>query len=109
MPRNKEYMILSKVLVNHCFRNRAHFEDLHAGTFPSSKTGDYTDVKVVSPYGEIPWNELGRISDEEMKPLMKACVNAVFGLLEELQPKVDLNKIKTILRFQFPYNWDNPD
>ena len=26
----------------------------------NTKTGDYTDVKVVSPYGEIAWNQLGR-------------------------------------------------
>ena len=47
----------------------SELENLHAGTGPSSKTGDYSDVKVVSPYGEIPWNDLSRISDEEMGPL----------------------------------------
>src|SRR6266404_9748741 len=38
----------------YCVRN-TFLEDLHAGTVPSSKAGDYSDVKVVSPYGEIPW------------------------------------------------------
>ncbi len=56
------------ILAFHCVRN-SYLEDLHAGMFPSSQTGDYTDVKVVSPYGEIAWNRLGRISDEEMKRL----------------------------------------
>jgi hypothetical protein len=32
-------------------------------------------VKVVSPYGEIPWNRVGRISDNEMKALMIEVVN----------------------------------
>ena len=48
-------------------RNNTPLEDLHAGTFPSSKTGDYSDVRVVTPYGEIPWNAVSRLSDEEMK------------------------------------------
>ena len=56
------------MLAFHCVRNSS-LEDLHAGIFPSSKTGDYTDVTVVSPYGEIAWNRLGRISDEEMRRL----------------------------------------
>ncbi len=55
---------LAQMLAFHCVRN-SYLEDLHAGLSPSSKTGDYTDVKVMSPYGEIAWNRLGRISDEE--------------------------------------------
>ena len=54
---------VATMLAFHCVRN-SYLEDLHAGIFPSSQTGDYTDVKVVSPYGEIAWNRLGRISDE---------------------------------------------
>lgn len=50
------------------FRN-SELENLHAGIGPTSKVGDFSDVKVVTPYGEIPWNELSRISDEEMGPL----------------------------------------
>ena len=49
---------LAKLIVKQGFRNR--LEDIHAGTFPSSKSGDGTDIKVVSPYGEIPgiaWEE----------------------------------------------------
>src|SRR5258708_2720760 len=53
---------LSKVIVESGFRNR--LENIHAGTFPSSKAGDGSDIFVTSPYGEIPWNKLGRISDE---------------------------------------------
>ena len=38
-------------------------------------------MKVISPYGEIPWNGLSRISDEEMKALMIEIVNKVFTFL----------------------------
>jgi hypothetical protein len=65
---------LAKLMALECFRN-SKLEDLHAGTFPSSKAGDYSDVKVVSPYGEIAWNDLGRLSDDEMKALMIDVVN----------------------------------
>ncbi len=73
----------AKLLTFHCVRNTS-LEDLHAGIFPSSKTGDYSDVKVVSPYGEIPWNRLSRMSDEEMKPLMEDIVNHLYTFLFHL-------------------------
>lgn len=73
---------LAKLIVERGFRNR--LEDIHAGTFPSSKSGDGTDIKVVSPYGEIPWNRLGRISDGEMKQINKGAVDYVYNFLANL-------------------------
>ena len=63
-----------KFIALECFRN-SKLEDLHTGISPSSKTGDYSDVKVVTPYGEIPWNNLSRLNDDEMKELMIDVVN----------------------------------
>lgn len=71
---------LAQMLAFHCVRN-SYLEDLHAGIFPSSMTGDYTDVKVVSPYGEIAWNQLGRISDAEMQRLSEDIVNRLYTFL----------------------------
>lgn len=62
-------------------RNAGVLEDLHAGPPARSATGDYSDVKVVTPYGEIPWNDVSRISDEEMAALMREVVNKIFTLL----------------------------
>jgi hypothetical protein len=73
---------LAKQIVESGFRNR--LDDIHAGTFPSSKTGDGTDIVVTSPYGEIPWNRLGRISDEEMKQLNKGAVTWMYNFLTDL-------------------------
>ncbi|WP_257556037.1 hypothetical protein [Sphingobium sp. CFD-2] len=67
-------------LVEQCARNTG-LEDLHSGITPDSGTGDYSDVKVVTPYGEIPWANLSRISDEEMKVLMIEVTNKVFTFL----------------------------
>ena len=74
---------VAKSLVESCVRNA--LEDVHAGIFPSSQSGDYGDVKVVTPYGEIPWTRLGRISDEEMKALMIDIVNKTYTFLRYLE------------------------
>ena len=76
-PDEAVYAPLAKAIVLHCMRNTG-LEELHAGVYPDSATGDYTDVKVVSPYGEIPWNKASRISDAEMRSLMRHCVNRVY-------------------------------
>jgi hypothetical protein len=55
---------LVKFVALECFRN-SKLEELHTGKSPRSKTGDYSDVKVVTPYGEIPWNELSRLNNDE--------------------------------------------
>src|SRR5215469_1772000 len=68
---------LAKYLAQQCFRNTM-LEDLHAGIVPDSQTGDYTDVVVRSPCGEIPWPRLSRLSDEEMKALMIDVVNKTY-------------------------------
>ncbi len=69
---------IAKTLTMMCVRN-TFLEDLHTGVFPVSRTGDYSDVKVVDGEGrEIPWNELSRLNDLEMKTLMKQIVNRVY-------------------------------
>ena len=46
--------LLAKSIAALCVRN-TFLEDLHSGTTPSSRSGDFSDVKVVTPFGEIPW------------------------------------------------------
>ena len=57
-----------------CVRNTC-IEDIHAGVEPSSKAGDFSDAKLVTPYGEIPWNNLSRIRNDEMRDFMKQVVD----------------------------------
>ena len=94
---------LAKLMTLHCARNTS-VENLHCGTFPGSRTGDSSDVKVVTPYGEIPWNKLSRISDQEMKTLNKEIVNKVFTFLLYLQ-KEDLPQGPRNL--YSPTDWDD--
>ena len=79
--RMKELKKMTQLLAVIGVRNNTELEDLHAGISPSSKTGDYTDVKVVTPYGEIKWNELSRISDKEMRSLMLSVERAIEAVL----------------------------
>lgn len=74
---------LAKYLVQRCVRNSV-LEDLHAGTAPDSKAGDYSDVVVVTPFGEIPWRRLSRFDDAEMKTLMIDVVQKTYEFIREL-------------------------
>jgi hypothetical protein len=66
---------LAKSMAKFCFRMTA-IEDFHGSRkAPKSLTGDYSDVKVVSAREDIPWNEVERLNDDEMKALMIDVVN----------------------------------
>ena len=60
-------------------------EDIHAGVEPSSKTGHFSDAKLVTPYGEIPWNNLSRIRNDEMRDFMKQVVDRLYTVLLRLE------------------------
>jgi len=66
---------LAKFIALHCFRNTEVLEDLHSGEVPTSESGDYSDVKVITPHGEIPWRDLSRFDNSEMKAMMIDVVN----------------------------------
>ena len=85
-------------LVQLCVRN-TELENLHSGIFPASESGDYADVKVVSPYGEIPWTNLSRISDAEMRELMIEITNKVFTYLMNIDA---LANVFTTRKWQIP-------
>ena len=93
---------LAHMLAFHCVRNSS-LEELHAGVFPSSKTGDYTDVKVVSPYGEIAWHRVSRMSDEEMKQLSEDIVNRLYTFLFYLLTSGEPDR-----GMPLPQNWSPP-
>ncbi len=99
---------LAKVMALRCFRN-TKLEDLHAGLFPSSEAGDYSDVKVASPFGEIPWKSLSRFDDTEMKALMIDVVEHCDQFLSELfaSPYGDY-LIEQLQQRDLVPNWNDP-
>jgi hypothetical protein len=99
--------ILAKAITAICVRN-GYLEDLHSGITPSSKAGDYSDVKVVTPYGEIPWEKLSRISDEEMKRLMKGIVNQIYTFLCRQSDPEFLDSF-VAMGSRYSARWDEPE
>lgn len=113
---------LALAMVETCVRNTG-LETLHAGRFPRSATGDYADVSVATPYGNIPWTEISRISDDEMKTLMIEIVDRVFTYLsfpEELaggrtatqawdRPRLNADLMKAVRRRQAGRDIGTPD
>ena len=81
MPNDLERKIasvLSKAMALICVRN-TRLESLHAGPGVVSHTEDYTDVTVTDANGrQIPWSEVSRISDDEMRELMREIVNRLY-------------------------------
>jgi hypothetical protein len=98
---------IAKTLTMMCVRN-TFLEKLHEGITPVSKTGDYSDVKVIDGEGrEIAWAELSRISDDEMKTLMKEIVNRVYTFFMRAEnPKFQAS----VERWSGPASrWDEPE
>lgn len=103
--RIEEYNNLAHFLAHTCVRNNTSLENIHAGHYPISKTGDYSDVRVVDGIGnEITWNDLSRISDAEMRVFNKQVVNNIFSMLFLLK---DITLLGPILnRATLPPKWD---
>ncbi len=60
--REAQSGLLARSLAEFGVRNIV-LENFHAGKVPHSTTGDFSDVSVVTPDGNIPRNELSRLSD----------------------------------------------
>ena len=81
LSNKKSQSEFAKLMTAACVR-RGYLEKLHAGVAPVTRTGDYSDVKVIDADGrEIPWNHVSRINQDEMKTLMLGVVNRVYTFL----------------------------
>src|SRR5271154_4737953 len=79
-PKNQKAEF-AKIMTAACVR-RGFLEKLHAGTTPVTRTGDYSDVKVIDADGrEIPWKLVSRIDQDEMKTLITGVVNRIHTFL----------------------------
>jgi hypothetical protein len=69
---------LAKLMAMMCVRNTG-IEDLHAGTVPVTRTGDYSDVFVVDAEGQrIAWSDVSHIDDRGMHDLMRQIVDRLY-------------------------------
>lgn len=90
-----------------CVRNTC-IEDIHSGVEPQSKTGDFSDVHVITPYGEIPWTEVSRITNGEMRKLMKEIVDKIYTFLIRANDTDFLERM-SIYSQQTTHAWDAPE
>ena len=89
-----------------CVRNTS-IEDIHAGIAPHSPSGDFSDVKVLTPVGVIPWPKVSRIRDDEMRELMKQEVDRLYTILLRLDDPVFVERIDQYAR-RMTRAWDEP-
>jgi len=76
-------MKINKILTRIIAKDvRNELENLHSGITPCSKKGDNSDIKVITPYGEIPWKNLSRINNKEMRELMLNIEDVIYKVLE---------------------------
>ena len=108
---NEGLQDLALLMSVNCVRNTI-IEDYHSGTFPSSKTGDYSDVKVVTPFGDIPWIDVARIDDKEMKEFNIEVVNKIYTFLQFIlnsyYSEEDRQKFIRLMSFFYPNDWNDP-
>ena len=102
----------SKIMTAACVR-RGYLEKLHAGITPITRTGDYSDVKVIDAEGrEIPWNQVSRIDQTEMKTLITGVVNRIHTFLTRtiFSPTQDQAFEQALERAAAPWTktWDEP-
>jgi hypothetical protein len=85
-------------------------EDLHSGEVPVSEVGDYSDLKIATPVGEIPWGDLSRFDDRELKALMIGMVNRCDQVLAMLfsTPAGD-ELIEELRRRDLVPYWNDPE
>ncbi len=102
----------AKIMTAACVR-RGFLEQLHTGITPITHTGDYSDVKVIDATGrEIPWAQVSRIDQAEMKTLITGIVNRVHTFLARtlFSKTEDTEFAEALDRTVVPWtrNWDEP-
>lgn len=112
--RIKVRKTIAKLLAVHGYRN-SPIEDIHAGSWPKNKKGQYaSDDEVIvttKDGGEIvSWKECSRIHDSEMKHLNKTIHNQIYTLLTMLEtsnPNLTTGFTREYF-FKMGLDWDEP-
>jgi hypothetical protein len=113
MSLKKSQSEFAKMMAAACVR-RGYLEKLHDGFTPVSRTGDYSDVKVIDAEGrEIPWNQVSRINQDEMRTLMTGVVNRIHTFLARTLFSATEDKAfqQALDRAAAPWTkqWDEPE
>ena len=97
---------LTRILALMCVR-QSRLETLHRGLTPITHTGDYSDVVVVDADGRrIPWPEVSRFNQDEMRDLMREIVNKIYTFFVKGEDP-DFQAFSDYVR-PATYEWDKP-
>ena len=112
MARSHKEKTFAKMVAAACVR-RGQLEGLHAGITPISHTGDYSDVFVVDAEGRrIPWTDVSRIDQAEMKDLMVGVIDRLYTFFARtlFAAKEDVAFNAALDRTVLPWikDWDEP-
>ena len=95
-----------RILALMCVR-QSKLETLHRGLTPVTRTGDYSDVVVIDAEGQrIPWPEVSRFDQNEMRDLMREVVNKLYTFFVKAEDP-DFRAWANFVRPQ-SYHWDRP-
>ena len=95
-----------RILALMCVR-QSMLETLHRGLTPVTRTGDYSDVVVIDAEGQrIPWPEVSRFDENEMRDLMREIVNKLYTFFIKAEDP-DFRAWANFVRPQ-SYHWDRP-
>jgi hypothetical protein len=113
MGKKESQSEFAKMMAAACVR-RGYLEKLHNGFTPVTRSGDYSDVKVIDAEGrEIPWNQISRINQDEMKTLMTGVVSRLHTFLARtlFSPTEDKAFEQALHRAAAPWarSWDEPE
>ncbi len=113
LSEKKSQSEFAKMMAAACVR-RGYLEKLHEGIPPVTRSGDYSDVKVIDAEGrEIPWNQVSRINQDEMKTLMTGVVNRIHTFLARTLFSATEDKAfqQALDRAAAPWTkaWDEPE
>ena len=87
-------------------RPRIRGEQL-GGQFFCAPAGDFSDVKVVTPAGEIPWSRLSRMRNDEIREFMKQVVDRLYTVLLRLDDPEFVGRMDQYAR-RSARAWDEP-
>jgi hypothetical protein len=98
---------LAKAMAMICVRN-TRLEDIHAGRTPVTRTVDFSDVHVVDADGNrIPWSDVSRIDDDEMRALMREIVDRLYTFhlcADDPALRAEIDRMMTVAG-----QWDQPE
>lgn len=99
---------MAKSIAMICVRN-TFLESLHRKPTPETKTGDWSDVKVIDANGEeYKWTEVSHINDHQMKKFIKQVVNRLYTYYLKAE-ELDFNTSLKRMMDHAIMNFDEPE